>query len=182
MLYPGALVTRGLGGPTCPLGIWAVGRDAGAGQAASTSPSPPSRKMAANFLVHEKVWFDKFKYDDAERKFYEQVNGPAAGSSHQVGAAPPASRAVSAPGGQARPTQGLCSRCWWRGLWQGAPGWLLGCWLCSCPGEGQHVHSVSLAWAGPGVTATGLRHLAAPLSFHSAHRSLHMRVPFFFEN
>lgn len=23
-------------------------------------------------LVHEKIWFDKFKYDDAERKFYEQ--------------------------------------------------------------------------------------------------------------
>nr|KAF6326244.1 eukaryotic translation elongation factor 1 delta [Pipistrellus kuhlii] len=31
--------------------------------------------MATNFLVHEKIWFDKFKYDDAERKFYEQMNG-----------------------------------------------------------------------------------------------------------
>nr|KAF6404687.1 eukaryotic translation elongation factor 1 delta [Rousettus aegyptiacus] len=39
--------------------------------------------MATNFLVHEKIWFDKFKYDDAERKFYEQMNGPAAGSSRQ---------------------------------------------------------------------------------------------------
>ncbi|XP_048214485.1 elongation factor 1-delta isoform X2 [Perognathus longimembris pacificus] len=41
------------------------------------------KKMATNFLVHEKIWFDKFKYDDAERKFYEQMNGPAAGASRQ---------------------------------------------------------------------------------------------------
>lgn len=33
--------------------------------------------------MHEKIWFDKFKYDDAERKFYEQMNGPVAGSSRQ---------------------------------------------------------------------------------------------------
>ncbi|XP_061027867.1 elongation factor 1-delta isoform X2 [Eubalaena glacialis] len=39
--------------------------------------------MATNFLVHEKIWFDKFKYDEAERKFYEQMNGPVAGSSRQ---------------------------------------------------------------------------------------------------
>uniref|UniRef100_A0A8C6E889 Elongation factor 1-delta n=1 Tax=Moschus moschiferus TaxID=68415 RepID=A0A8C6E889_MOSMO len=39
--------------------------------------------MATNFLVHEKIWFDKFKYDDAERKFYEQMNGPVPGSSRQ---------------------------------------------------------------------------------------------------
>jgi hypothetical protein len=32
--------------------------------------------MATNFLAHEKIWFDKFKYDDAERRFYEQMNGP----------------------------------------------------------------------------------------------------------
>uniref|UniRef100_A0A8C7AW07 Eukaryotic translation elongation factor 1 delta n=1 Tax=Neovison vison TaxID=452646 RepID=A0A8C7AW07_NEOVI len=43
----------------------------------------PNRKMATNFLVHEKVWFDKFRYDEAERKFYEQMNGPVAGTSHQ---------------------------------------------------------------------------------------------------
>ncbi|KAB1257885.1 Elongation factor 1-delta [Camelus dromedarius] len=42
-----------------------------------------SKKMATNFLVHEKIWFDKFKYDDAERRFYEQMNGPVAGSSRQ---------------------------------------------------------------------------------------------------
>ncbi|XP_038198572.1 elongation factor 1-delta isoform X2 [Arvicola amphibius] len=39
--------------------------------------------MATNFLVHEKIWFDKFKYDDAERKFYEQMNGPVAAGSRQ---------------------------------------------------------------------------------------------------
>uniref|UniRef100_A0A2K5J3A1 Translation elongation factor EF1B beta/delta subunit guanine nucleotide exchange domain-containing protein n=1 Tax=Colobus angolensis palliatus TaxID=336983 RepID=A0A2K5J3A1_COLAP len=32
--------------------------------------------MATNFLVHEKIWLDKFKYDHAERRFYEQMNGP----------------------------------------------------------------------------------------------------------
>ncbi|KAL1767113.1 elongation factor 1-delta isoform X6 [Sigmodon hispidus] len=41
------------------------------------------RKMATNFLVHEKIWFDKFKYDDAERKFYEQMNGPVTAGSRQ---------------------------------------------------------------------------------------------------
>eukprot|EP00069_Balaena_mysticetus_P020526 bmy_02917T0 len=40
-------------------------------------------KMATNFLVHEKIWFDTFKYDDAQRKFYEQMNGSMAGSSRQ---------------------------------------------------------------------------------------------------
>ena len=40
-----------------------------------------------NLWCPEKIWFDKFKYDDAERKFYEQMNGPVAGSSRQVGAA-----------------------------------------------------------------------------------------------
>ncbi|XP_034372478.1 elongation factor 1-delta isoform X7 [Arvicanthis niloticus] len=39
--------------------------------------------MATNFLVHEKIWFDKFKYDDAERRFYEQMNGPVTSGSRQ---------------------------------------------------------------------------------------------------
>ncbi|CAI5778880.1 elongation factor 1-delta isoform X1 [Podarcis lilfordi] len=40
--------------------------------------------MAASFLMHEKIWFDKFKYDDAEKRYYEQKNGPAASPScHQ---------------------------------------------------------------------------------------------------
>ncbi|XP_014652742.1 PREDICTED: elongation factor 1-delta isoform X4 [Ceratotherium simum simum] len=61
----------------------------------SMSGLRPNRKMATNFLVHEKIWFDKFKYDDAERKFYEQMNGPVAGSSRQS-SGPGAS---SGPGG-----------------------------------------------------------------------------------
>lgn len=46
--------------------------------------TPPSRKMTTNFLVHEKIWFDKFKYDEAERSFYERMNGPADGAPRQV--------------------------------------------------------------------------------------------------
>ncbi|XP_045309360.1 elongation factor 1-delta isoform X1 [Leopardus geoffroyi] len=48
-----------------------------------TMSSLRPKKMATNFLVHEKIWFDKFKYDDAERQFYERMNGPVAGSSRQ---------------------------------------------------------------------------------------------------
>ncbi|KAK2490153.1 hypothetical protein MC885_006586 [Smutsia gigantea] len=55
----------------------------GARSGPSMSSLRPNRKMATNFLMHEKIWFDKFKYDDAERKFYEQMNGPVAGTSHQ---------------------------------------------------------------------------------------------------
>ncbi|XP_063155805.1 elongation factor 1-delta isoform X2 [Candoia aspera] len=33
--------------------------------------------MAASYFMHEKIWFDKFKYDDAEKRYYEQMNGPA---------------------------------------------------------------------------------------------------------
>uniref|UniRef100_A0A2K5CQK6 Translation elongation factor EF1B beta/delta subunit guanine nucleotide exchange domain-containing protein n=1 Tax=Aotus nancymaae TaxID=37293 RepID=A0A2K5CQK6_AOTNA len=40
--------------------------------------------MATNFLVHEKICFDKLKYEDAERRFYEQMKGgPVAGVSRQ---------------------------------------------------------------------------------------------------
>ncbi|KAK2090849.1 Elongation factor 1-delta [Saguinus oedipus] len=39
------------------------------------------RKMATSFLVHEKIWFDKLKYEDAERRFYEQMVGCVAGAS-----------------------------------------------------------------------------------------------------
>uniref|UniRef100_A0A2I3GZ21 Translation elongation factor EF1B beta/delta subunit guanine nucleotide exchange domain-containing protein n=1 Tax=Nomascus leucogenys TaxID=61853 RepID=A0A2I3GZ21_NOMLE len=49
--------------------------------------------MATNFLVHEKIWFDKFKYGDAERRFYEQMNGP------------------------------VCASCSWTGWCGGAPSW-----------------------------------------------------------
>ncbi|KYO45299.1 elongation factor 1-delta [Alligator mississippiensis] len=46
-------------------------------------PRGRSAEMAANFLMHEKIWFDKYKYDDAERRYYEQINGPVASSSCQ---------------------------------------------------------------------------------------------------
>ncbi|XP_076767639.1 elongation factor 1-delta isoform X5 [Arvicanthis niloticus] len=61
----------------------------------SMSSLRPNRKMATNFLVHEKIWFDKFKYDDAERRFYEQMNGPVTSGSRQS-SGPGAS---SGPGG-----------------------------------------------------------------------------------
>uniref|UniRef100_A0A8C6ZVB7 Elongation factor 1-delta n=1 Tax=Nothoprocta perdicaria TaxID=30464 RepID=A0A8C6ZVB7_NOTPE len=38
--------------------------------------------MAVDFS-HEKIWFDKYKYDDAERRYYEQMNGPVSSSSQQ---------------------------------------------------------------------------------------------------
>ncbi|XP_019337388.2 elongation factor 1-delta isoform X2 [Alligator mississippiensis] len=50
---------------------------------ASSSPATEIKEMAANFLMHEKIWFDKYKYDDAERRYYEQINGPVASSSCQ---------------------------------------------------------------------------------------------------
>uniref|UniRef100_A0A8C5SMG4 Elongation factor 1-delta n=1 Tax=Laticauda laticaudata TaxID=8630 RepID=A0A8C5SMG4_LATLA len=43
----------------------------------SSTPEPDAKKMATHFLMHEKIWFDKFKYDDAEKRYYEQMNGPA---------------------------------------------------------------------------------------------------------
>ncbi|NXI49752.1 EF1D factor, partial [Chloroceryle aenea] len=46
--------------------------------------APQTKKMAVDFFMHEKIWFDKYKYDDAERRYYEQMNGPVGGSSsHQ---------------------------------------------------------------------------------------------------
>ncbi|XP_071342460.1 eukaryotic translation elongation factor 1 delta b (guanine nucleotide exchange protein) isoform X3 [Trachinotus anak] len=32
---------------------------------------------AVNFLAQEKIWFDKPRYDEAERRFYERMNGPS---------------------------------------------------------------------------------------------------------
>ncbi|KAM9199501.1 elongation factor 1-delta isoform 1-T2 [Mergus octosetaceus] len=39
--------------------------------------------MAVEFLAHERIWFEKFKYDEAERRYYEQMNGPVGSSSQQ---------------------------------------------------------------------------------------------------
>ncbi|XP_039240889.1 elongation factor 1-delta [Pipra filicauda] len=36
--------------------------------------------MALDHFLHDKVWLDKHKYDDAERRFYERLNGPRGGS------------------------------------------------------------------------------------------------------
>uniref|UniRef100_A0A2I2Y4I8 Eukaryotic translation elongation factor 1 delta n=1 Tax=Gorilla gorilla gorilla TaxID=9595 RepID=A0A2I2Y4I8_GORGO len=41
--------------------------------------------MATNFLAHEKIWLDKFKYEDTERKFYEQMNGHVCAPSSWMG-------------------------------------------------------------------------------------------------
>ncbi|KFV48958.1 Elongation factor 1-delta, partial [Tyto alba] len=46
-------------------------------------PAPETKKMAVDYFLHDKVWFEKYKYDDAERRYYEQMNGPVGSSSHQ---------------------------------------------------------------------------------------------------
>uniref|UniRef100_A0A8C3TZ97 Elongation factor 1-delta n=1 Tax=Catharus ustulatus TaxID=91951 RepID=A0A8C3TZ97_CATUS len=43
----------------------------------------PFLKMAVDYFLHDKVWFEKYKYDDAERRFYEQMNGPMGAPSRQ---------------------------------------------------------------------------------------------------
>ncbi|KFW88994.1 Elongation factor 1-delta, partial [Manacus vitellinus] len=43
-------------------------------------PAPATKKMALDHFLHDKVWLDKHKYDDAERRFYERLNGPRGGS------------------------------------------------------------------------------------------------------
>ncbi|NXW50074.1 EF1D factor, partial [Nyctiprogne leucopyga] len=50
---------------------------------ASSLPTPETKKMAVDNFLHEKIWFDKYKYDDAERRFYEQMNGPVSSSPSQ---------------------------------------------------------------------------------------------------
>nr|XP_030122688.3 elongation factor 1-delta isoform X1 [Taeniopygia guttata] len=51
--------------------------------AAPSIPTLEVKKMAVDYFLHDKIWFEKFKYDDAERRFYEQMNGPMGGPSHQ---------------------------------------------------------------------------------------------------
>ncbi|NXJ86520.1 EF1D factor, partial [Trogon melanurus] len=50
---------------------------------ASSVPAPETNNMEVDYFTHEKIWFDKYKYDDAERRYYEQMNGPVGGSSGQ---------------------------------------------------------------------------------------------------
>ncbi|NXS93879.1 EF1D factor, partial [Jacana jacana] len=51
--------------------------------AASSVSAPKTKTMAVDYFKHEKIWFDKYKYDDAERRYYEQMNGPVGSSSRQ---------------------------------------------------------------------------------------------------
>ncbi|NXA77989.1 EF1D factor, partial [Thryothorus ludovicianus] len=51
--------------------------------AAPGIPAPEMKKMAVDYFLHDKIWFEKYKYDDAERRFYEQMNGPMGGPSRQ---------------------------------------------------------------------------------------------------
>ncbi|KAM6411829.1 elongation factor 1-delta isoform 3-T5 [Pluvialis apricaria] len=50
---------------------------------AAILPAPEMKNMAVDYFMHEKIWFEKYKYDDAERRYYEQMNGPVSSSSHQ---------------------------------------------------------------------------------------------------
>ncbi|XP_070410432.1 eukaryotic translation elongation factor 1 delta b (guanine nucleotide exchange protein) isoform X5 [Nothobranchius furzeri] len=44
--------------------------------ASYTSETETRQKMSSvDFLAQEKIWFDKPRYDEAERRFYERVNG-----------------------------------------------------------------------------------------------------------
>ncbi|NWI42931.1 EF1D factor, partial [Picathartes gymnocephalus] len=51
--------------------------------AAPSVPAPEVKKMAVDYFLHDKIWFEKYKYDDAERRFYEQMNGPMGSPSRQ---------------------------------------------------------------------------------------------------
>uniref|UniRef100_A0A2I3SRM6 EEF1D n=1 Tax=Pan troglodytes TaxID=9598 RepID=A0A2I3SRM6_PANTR len=66
--------------------------------------------MATNFLVGEKIWFHKFKYGDAERRFYEQMNGPVA-AGHSWCGGPPSWCPWATVSGSCR------FSVWWRTRW-----------------------------------------------------------------
>ncbi|XP_006011825.3 eukaryotic translation elongation factor 1 delta b (guanine nucleotide exchange protein) isoform X2 [Latimeria chalumnae] len=42
------------------------------------STALPNNEMAMEFLLQERIWFEKYRYDDAERQYYERLNGPVA--------------------------------------------------------------------------------------------------------
>lgn len=104
--------------------------------------------MATNFLVHEKIWFDKFKYDDAERKFYEQMNGPVAGTLCQVGAALEATEWLcqSQEAGDMVGTSGPAP-----GAGGGSSGGGGLGWLCSCPAQDSALCCVCLPGGRDGM-------------------------------
>ncbi|GCB80037.1 eukaryotic translation elongation factor 1 delta b (guanine nucleotide exchange protein) isoform X2 [Scyliorhinus torazame] len=43
---------------------------------ASPCPGLQDKTMAVNVLTEEKIWFDKYKYDDAETQYYIHLNNP----------------------------------------------------------------------------------------------------------
>ncbi|XP_065811750.1 eukaryotic translation elongation factor 1 delta b (guanine nucleotide exchange protein) isoform X5 [Labrus bergylta] len=51
------------------------GRRPEAASVASITPLRDNTMSSTDFLAQEKIWFDKPRYDEAERRFYEQVNG-----------------------------------------------------------------------------------------------------------
>ncbi|XP_056132768.1 uncharacterized protein LOC130109818 [Lampris incognitus] len=63
----------------------ALGPDAEASTVASISPLRDNTMSAVDFLAQEKIWFEKPRYDEAERCFYEHMNGPSP-STQDVGA------------------------------------------------------------------------------------------------
>ncbi|TDH08905.1 hypothetical protein EPR50_G00102670 [Perca flavescens] len=46
-----------------------------AASVASTAPLRDNTMSSVDFLSQEKIWFDKPRYDEAERRFYERTNG-----------------------------------------------------------------------------------------------------------
>ncbi|XP_014735945.1 PREDICTED: elongation factor 1-delta isoform X3 [Sturnus vulgaris] len=62
--------------------------------AAPSIPAPEMKKMAVDYFLHDKIWFEKYKYDDAERRFYEQMNGPMGAPSRQQSASTSSSGAA----------------------------------------------------------------------------------------
>uniref|UniRef100_UPI0037E851FF eukaryotic translation elongation factor 1 delta b (guanine nucleotide exchange protein) isoform X1 n=2 Tax=Semicossyphus pulcher TaxID=241346 RepID=UPI0037E851FF len=51
------------------------GRRSEAASVASSAPLRDNTMTSADFLAQEKIWFDKPRYDEAERRFYERMNG-----------------------------------------------------------------------------------------------------------
>ncbi|CAJ1061183.1 hypothetical protein EPR50_G00102670 [Xyrichtys novacula] len=51
------------------------GRRQEAAPVASSAPQRDKTMTSADFLAQEKIWFDKPRYDEAERRFYERMNG-----------------------------------------------------------------------------------------------------------
>ncbi|XP_029286130.1 uncharacterized protein LOC115007413 isoform X2 [Cottoperca gobio] len=53
------------------------GRRPDAASVASTAPLRDNTMSSVDFLAQEKIWFDKPRYDEAERRFYERTDGPS---------------------------------------------------------------------------------------------------------